>query len=160
MRNDPDMPRWQISSGPPSVSMVRYLARLPSETIRWPASRSEKTGEKGNRRAGRRVSAERMRAPSITGCKPRLTVSTSGSSGMAGNDLVERGAVGAGRQAEMGGDRLAHVGESRAQSDISARQAGRAAEDRHPLARMVGAGPCRVAAMVGGEKQEDRKSVG
>ena len=90
IRNDPDIPRWQIRSGPPSIVAVRYLARRPSETIRRPDSRSAKFSGSGNRRSGRRASTLRMRAPSMTGCRPRRTVSTSGSSGMAGEWPRER----------------------------------------------------------------------
>ena len=47
-----------------------------------PSSRLLKFFGNGKRRSGRRCSTRTKRAPSITGCSPRRTVSTSGSSGM------------------------------------------------------------------------------
>ena len=49
--------------------------------------------------SGRRVSTRSIRAPSSTGCSPRRTVSTSGSSGMGGDRCEEGRAVPAGRKA-------------------------------------------------------------
>ncbi len=46
MRNEPDMPRWQISTGPPSICMVRYLARRPSAVMVLPVSRCAKSSRK------------------------------------------------------------------------------------------------------------------
>src|SRR5690606_4986427 len=55
----------------------------PAVDMRRPSSRAPKGEGRGKRRSGRRASTLSMRAPSITGCRPRRTVSTSGSSGMA-----------------------------------------------------------------------------
>ena len=43
MRNEPDMPRWQISTGPPSRCTIRYLARRPSAVTRLPGERLGET---------------------------------------------------------------------------------------------------------------------
>src|SRR6516225_12089848 len=82
MRNEPDMPRCIRSTSPEPRSAIRYLARRPSPVTVWPCSRAAKSFWKGKRRSARRASASRICAPSITGCKPRRTVSTSGNSGM------------------------------------------------------------------------------
>ena len=51
--------------------------------MRAPVSRWTKPSGSGKRRSGRRASTRASRAPSSTGARPRRTVSTSGSSGMA-----------------------------------------------------------------------------
>src|SRR5882757_5549655 len=154
MRNDPDMPRWQISTGPLSMCMVRYLARRPSAVTVLPVNRSENRSGKGKRRSGRRASTRTSRAPSRTGCSPRRTVSTSGSSGMAAYCRKERGAVVPGRQADMVRDGLTDIGKARPKPDIAAFQTGCDADHRNAFARVVGAPPCRIVAVVGGEDEK------
>ena len=154
IRNEPDMPRWQIRTGPPS--------RCSSQIFGAAAKRGDVPAGKplaklvGKGKA--QIRPPRLdasdRAPSITGCRPRRTVSTSGSSGIGGDGRVEGRAVRAWRQAEMLGDRLADIGEGCAQPDVAATQARPGADDRHALARMVGAAPGRVAAVVGGQQQQ------
>src|SRR5438552_1552949 len=153
-RNDPDMPRWQISTGPSSICIVRYLARLPSAVTVLPASRSEKRSGKGKRRSGLRASTLTSRAPSSTGCTPRRTVSTSGSSGMAAYRCKERGAVTAGREAEVIRDGFADIGQGRSEPDVAALQPGSDADHRNAFACMVGAAPGRIIAVVGGEDEQ------
>src|SRR5271168_5064947 len=75
------MPRCISSTSPEDRSAVRYLARRPIPVTIVPSIRLAKSFGSGRRRSGRRASTLTMRAPSITGCSPRRTVSTSGSSG-------------------------------------------------------------------------------
>ncbi len=44
-----------MSSGPPSISAVRYLARRPSETIFLPERRLAKSGGNGKRKSAARL---------------------------------------------------------------------------------------------------------
>ena len=61
----------------------QQVLRAPADAADGlPSSRSAKFFGNGKRRSGRRASTRTKRAPSITGCRPRRTVSTSGSSGM------------------------------------------------------------------------------
>ena len=60
---------------------MRYLARRPKASMRWPVSLAAKFSGKGKRRSARRSSTRNIRAPTIAGSRPRRTVSTSGSSG-------------------------------------------------------------------------------
>ena len=60
----------------------RYFARRPRPVTICPCSRATKSFGSGQRRSGRRASTRSMRAPSITGARPRRTVSTSGNSGI------------------------------------------------------------------------------
>src|SRR6266536_2965639 len=76
------MPRCINSTSPEVRSASRYLARRPMPVTHSPRSRKAKLFGKGKRRSGRRTSTRTKRAFSITGCNPRRTVSTSGSSGM------------------------------------------------------------------------------
>src|SRR3954454_5047997 len=76
------MPRCISSTSPEPRSATRYLARRPSPVTICPCSRATKSFWKGNRRSFRRASAFRISNPSMTGCRPRRTVSTSGNSGM------------------------------------------------------------------------------
>ena len=83
MRKDPLMPRCITSTLASSKSASRYLARRPSPTTRRPSSCVAKRSGSGKRRSGRFCSTSRT-TPTIGGLeKPRRTVSTSGSSGMA-----------------------------------------------------------------------------
>src|SRR5271166_4553561 len=120
IRNDPDMPRWAISVSPLSRLKRRYLARRARPIIRRAVNRCANRGGKGNRMSARRVSTLWIRAPSITGSRPRRTVSTSGNSGMGMvPDDSEEGcavflqldgadAVKAGKFIERGRPRLRH----------------------------------------------------
>jgi hypothetical protein len=58
-----------------------YLERRLKRSILAPVKRSLIRSGKGQRKLGLFTSAFAMRAPSITGTRPRLTVSTSGNSG-------------------------------------------------------------------------------
>ena len=60
---------------------VRYLARRPIPVTVVALDPLGEILRQRRRRSGRRASTLTMRAPSITGCSPRRTVSTSGSSG-------------------------------------------------------------------------------
>src|SRR5215472_13696217 len=79
----PDIPRWSSRRPSASSSMRIYFPRRPSAPIRAPSSRSASAGGKGRRRSGRRSSARTIRRPLILNARPRRTVSTSGSSGIA-----------------------------------------------------------------------------
>src|SRR4051794_30856296 len=81
------MPRCISSTSPDDKSASRYLARRPMPVTHSPRSRKAKLFGNGKRRSGRRTSTFTKRAFSITGCSPRRTVSTSGSSGI-GSCLV------------------------------------------------------------------------
>src|SRR3984957_8633284 len=83
------MPRCAMRVSPPSSWNRRYLARRLTSTMRWPVSLLAKAGGKGKRMSARRNWTSRIRAPSIAGVRPRRTVSTSGSSGIAG--IPDRG---------------------------------------------------------------------
>ena len=76
------MPRCISSTSPEDKSASRYFARRFKPSTVAPSSRLLKFFGNGKRRSGRRCSTRTKRAPSITGCRPRRTVSTSGSSGM------------------------------------------------------------------------------
>ena len=83
------MPRCMTKSLPKSRSASKYLARRRSENARRPSSRSTNLSGKGERKPARRISTRENRAPSNKGARPRLTVSTSGSSGTRG--LLDHG---------------------------------------------------------------------
>ena len=84
MRIDPDMPRCsRIVSPRSSGSSANFPRRCNPPTCR-PESRDSSLSGRGQRRSGRPTCADRMRRPSITGTSARLTVSTSGNSGMGG----------------------------------------------------------------------------
>src|SRR6266851_6796836 len=92
-RNEPDMPRCIKSTSPEARPASRYLARRPRPVTVWPVSRPTKSFWKANRRSFRRTSASIILDPSMTGCRPRRTVSTSGNSGMEchspfGSDVI------------------------------------------------------------------------
>ena len=82
-------------------SASRYLARRPRPVTVCPRSRAAKSFGNGKRRSGRRLRPSRIAHPSITGCRPRRTVSTSGKFGHArrspcGRDVIaplRRGAL-------------------------------------------------------------------
>ena len=59
----------------------RFARRRSWTTVR-PVNLAPKRSGKGTRKSFRRTTAEAIRRPSSTGCSPRRTVSTSGSSGM------------------------------------------------------------------------------
>src|SRR3954468_12135161 len=125
-----------------------------SATLR-PVRRWLNRGGSGNRKSGRRASTRTINAPSSTGWRPRLTVSTSGSSGIgAGEGRAERYPVRPRGQPEMGCDRRADVGKTAPQPDCAAAAAGGDAQHRHALAGMVGAAKRRIAAMIGGQHHE------
>src|SRR5262249_51844766 len=88
-RNEPAMPRCMSTSAPEERSASRYVARRPRPVTSRPSSRLTKSLGSGRRRSGRRASTRTKRAPSITGCSPRRTVSTSGSSGIGLNHVGE-----------------------------------------------------------------------
>src|ERR1043166_6303760 len=77
------MPRCIIRTSPEERSASRYLARRPRPVTVLPVRRLTKSLGNGRRRSGRLASTFTKRAPSMTGARPRRTVSTSGSSGMA-----------------------------------------------------------------------------
>src|SRR5215212_9108559 len=83
-RNEPDMPRCISRTSPEVRSARRYLARRPSPMMVWPVSRAAKSRWNGKRRSLRLTSIFAIRDPSMAGCRPRRTVSTSGNSGMDG----------------------------------------------------------------------------
>src|SRR5262245_18485211 len=58
------------------------------------------------------------------------------------------------RNAEMAGDCPADVGKTGAPAKASRRCARRKGEDRHAFAGVVGAAPCRVIAVIGGENEK------
>ena len=84
MRNEPDMPRWAISVSPLSSlkqKIFRAARKRDDLPSRQPLARSRAGRESGC--PPRRSSTFRIRAPTIAGSRPRRTVSTSGSSGIA-----------------------------------------------------------------------------
>ncbi len=58
------------------------------------------------------------------------------------------------RQPEMRGHGLAHVGEAFPAAQVAWAHPGAEEQHRHVLAGMVGAGPGRIAAMVGGDQRQ------
>src|SRR5690606_33098490 len=83
----PVMPRWMISSSPAERGSTRNLPRRPTRSIRWPTARSRSAYL---RPAGARRSTAAMRLPVSHGASSRLTVSTSGSSGIGDLPFVQR----------------------------------------------------------------------
>src|SRR3569623_143142 len=77
------MPRCMTRGSSRSSVASRYLARRARRVTVAPVSTWTKFGGSGKRRSGRLASTRASRWPSSTGAKPRRTVSTSGSSGMA-----------------------------------------------------------------------------
>ena len=82
------MPRCISSTSPDDRSARMYFARRPSPVTVCPSSRLTKSFGSGQRRSPRRASTRSKRAPSITGCRPRRTVSTSGSSGIGAQSFA------------------------------------------------------------------------
>src|SRR6188472_1559650 len=76
------MPRCISRTSPDERSTSRYFARRPSPATVLPSRRATKSFDSGQRRSPRWASTLLKRAPSMTGCSPRRTVSTSGNSGM------------------------------------------------------------------------------
>ena len=87
------MPRCMTSTVPSSRSASRYLARRPRRGDARPVSRSAKRSGKGKRRSRPAQLDPSMTAPSMTGARPRRTVSTSGSSGMLSSGRLRRAAT-------------------------------------------------------------------
>src|SRR6185437_4928806 len=79
----PDMPRWAISTPPSSRWMRMYLARRPRRSMRRPSMRPLRPKGSALRRSARLSASVATRRPSRRSARPRFTVSTSGSSGMA-----------------------------------------------------------------------------
>src|SRR5262245_59830030 len=79
----PLIPRCMSRLSPPSRPTRRYLARRPTVSMRRPASRRAKPSGKGTRKSSRFSSTFSIRRPIMALSRPRRTVSTSGSSGMA-----------------------------------------------------------------------------
>src|SRR5882672_8505207 len=107
-RNEPDMPRCISRTSPEPRSAIRYLARRPRPVTVWPVNRATKSFWNGNRRSARRASALRIFEPSITGCSPRRTVSTSGNSGISAHSPCDPDVIAPLRRARYGlrvGDR-------------------------------------------------------
>src|SRR5690606_1633831 len=98
-------------------------------------------GGKGKRKSGRPIWTARIVAFSMTGSRPRRTVSTSGSSGIVGQRGAEGSAVRTGGDAEMLGHRLADIGVGEARTDGAVAEPRPGADDGHLLTRMVGALP-------------------
>src|SRR5690606_19674635 len=82
-RQEPVMPRWLNSVAPPESPNSRYLARRPTPVTVWPSSAGLRPAGRGKRRSARLSVTSVMVAPLSQGSRPRRTVSTSGSSGMA-----------------------------------------------------------------------------
>ena len=78
----PDMPRWINTLSPVSRRASMYFPRRRKPVTVAPVRRRARPSGKGQRRPSRVVSARAMRRPSSTAARPRITVSTSGSSGM------------------------------------------------------------------------------
>ena len=77
------MRRWTTSVRPLASRQSRYLPRRSSDTIRSPTRAPATTaGSTGRVRRGSTISADSIVAPSSTGARWRLIVSTSGSSGI------------------------------------------------------------------------------
>src|SRR5712691_5560302 len=76
------MPRCMTRTSPEERSARRYLARRPNPTTVLPSSRAAKSFGSGQRRSRRCATTLAKRTPSMTGARPRRTVSTSGNSGM------------------------------------------------------------------------------
>src|SRR5262245_24079308 len=79
----PLIPRCMSRLSPPSRPTRRYFARRPTVSMRLPASRRAKPPGKGTRKSPRFSSTFSIRRPIMALSRPRRTVSTSGSSGMA-----------------------------------------------------------------------------
>src|ERR1700709_2630402 len=101
-RNEPDIPRCISSTSPEPRSAIRYLARRPRPVTVWPSSRATKSFWNGNRRSLRLASALTIFEPSMTGCRPRRTVSTSGNSGMDGRSPCDVDVIATLRRARYG----------------------------------------------------------
>src|ERR1700743_1443278 len=88
----PLMPRWMTSVSPLSRAAMMYFARRHRRITRCPVSRLAKSFGNGMRRSLRLVSTRVRRWPSKASFSPVITVSTSGSSGIARLDgqAVER----------------------------------------------------------------------
>ncbi len=113
IRNEPDMPRWQIRTGA-ALEMHGQVFGAPAERGDAPAGQASRRSVRETESADPAAASRPRRSarPPSTGCRPRRTVSTSGSSGMSGDGWVEGSAVRAGRKPEMLGDRLADVGKA------------------------------------------------
>ena len=72
---------------------------------------------------------------------------------MAAYLFIEGGAVTAACQPKMLGDGFTDVGERRSRPDVAAK-AWSGADHRNAFARMIGAVPGRIVAMVGGEDEK------
>ena len=79
----PDMPRWTSIESPVESRISMYFARRRNPSTRAPVRRIARSGGKGQRSPARRVSARAMVRPVSTAERPRITVSTSGSSGIS-----------------------------------------------------------------------------
>src|SRR5260221_12809548 len=76
------MPGCMTSTLPSSRSRIRYFALRPTDSTFRPVNFRAKPRGNGTRRSPRRCSTFWKVAPSMTGARPRRTVSTSGSSGI------------------------------------------------------------------------------
>src|SRR5712671_1256041 len=79
----PDMPRWTTRTPPPSRWTRMYLARRATRSMRRPSTRRRNPLGIGTLRSGRLRARPATRRPSMCSARPRQTVSTSGSSGIA-----------------------------------------------------------------------------
>src|SRR5947209_14097631 len=68
--------------------------------------------------------------------------------------LKKRGPVRQGAQPEMPGQRLADIGEAVAPAERARHDAGPEGEHRDMLARVIGAAPARIAAVIGSDDGE------
>ena len=85
------MPRCHSTESPPSSRIRMYLPRRRNPAIRAPVSRCCRLGGNGQRKSGRITAANVITRPSRRVWRPRITVSTSGSSGMGGDQAIEGG---------------------------------------------------------------------
>ena len=88
----PDMPRCSSTLSPPSSRIRIYLARRRKLSTRAPVRRSASNSGSAQRKSGRRTSARRITRPCNRASRPRMTVSTSGSSGTLAPGRLHPGA--------------------------------------------------------------------
>ena len=99
------------------------------------------------------VGRARLRRASWRSGRERRAAPTSSSGAVSCADRVEEArAAGDRRNAERGGDRLTEIAERGSRPERRRPHAGTESEQRDALARVVGAGPGRIVAMVSGDE--------
>ena len=82
------MPRCSSTESPPARRIRMYLPRRRKPVTRAPVRRLCRPSGSGQRRSGRCAMARTMTRPSSRSRRPRITVSTSGSSGMGAGHAI------------------------------------------------------------------------